>query len=470
MVANPAVLRQQVSHLWVDTCCIDKTSSAELSEAINSMFRWYKEALCCFALLEDVEADDEADGSVGDDFEASRWFTRGWTLQELLAPFEVHYFDRNWNLIGSNETLAQRISKRTNIPEDVIRTGEWPSASVAQRFSWMAGRETTRPEDLAYCLLGIFEVSMPMLYGEGERAFTRLQEEIIKDSDDQSILAWDAREAGTGVQGIGVLARNPGQFRGGGNLECLPDRTGPYTLTNKGLQITLPVVELAERPGEKIAILACSDARDVSSRIGIRVQADGPASAKYTRVPEPPVTITTRNHDVWQNSTRSIHLAKRDQRCNERRGPLKWHIRGPTGPLTPFEFIKACPGDSWHVSTAGTMTKLILKVSSDGDDWIESTLLFKLSEPEAMFYLVLSSHPESREVIVGLVMGPCKPPMGGALDSMPGQFMTHSLSTGAQSARLTVGEGRTVVATIEPGGEHVRTIILSRGLRVRSEH
>lgn len=463
MVANPNVLRERVSHLWVDTCCIDKTSSAELSEAINSMFRWYQEATCCFALLEDVEANLEADGGVGEDFEGSRWFTRGWTLQELLAPFEVHYFDRNWKRIGSNETLAQRISKRTNIPEDVILTGEWPSATVAQRFSWMAGRETTRPEDLAYCLLGIFDVSMPMLYGEGERALIRLQEEIIRDTDDQSIFAWDVNEAGLGVKGIGVLARHPGQFHDGRHLECLPDRSGPYVLTNKGLQITLPIIELAEKPGEKIALLACSDARDVSSRIGIRVQADDPASAKYTRVAGPPVTIPTRSHDVWQHAMRSIYLAKQDQSGKTRRGSLKWHIRGRTGPLAWFEFIKACPGDSWHVSNAGTMTMLIPKSGKrNGEGSIESSLLFKLADCEATFYLVLAAQTAGRGATVGLVPGPRELPRGEALDSMlEGLRSSDSSVSGSQCARLPVGGGVAVLAKIAPGGGHVLTVILS---------
>ncbi|KAH7145549.1 heterokaryon incompatibility protein-domain-containing protein [Dactylonectria estremocensis] len=181
---------EPLEYVWVDTCCIDKTSSAELSEAINAMFRWYQLAQCCFAYLEDVS--HGASGPVGDVFEASRWFTRGWTLQELLAPRAVDFFDREWNFLGSRNELASRISTRTGVDEETLLGGDLSLASVAQRMSWAAGRHTTRLEDMAYCLLGIFSISMTMLYGEGESAFIRLQEEIIKEYDDHSIFAWDA--------------------------------------------------------------------------------------------------------------------------------------------------------------------------------------------------------------------------------------------------------------------------------------
>ncbi|KAH7303352.1 heterokaryon incompatibility protein-domain-containing protein [Stachybotrys elegans] len=180
---------QPVDYFWVDTCCIDKSSSAELSEAINSMFHWYRESVCCFAYLADVEWRAHSSSPLGADFESSKWFTRGWTLQELLAPRDLEFFDKDWRGIGNRHDLMERISTRTNIDTDTLRLGQWPNASVAMRMSWAAGRQTTRPEDMAYCLLGIFDVNMPLLYGEGDRAFTRLQEEILKESEDQSIFA-----------------------------------------------------------------------------------------------------------------------------------------------------------------------------------------------------------------------------------------------------------------------------------------
>ncbi|EEU42739.1 uncharacterized protein NECHADRAFT_28110, partial [Fusarium vanettenii 77-13-4] len=171
-------------YAWVDTCCIDKTSSAELSESINAMFRWYKESDCCFAYLQDVESENL------ERLEQSRWFTRGWTLQELLAPVTVDFFDQDWDFIGTKVGLGERISQRTNIDIETLRTGDLSEASVSQRMSWASNRQTTRLEDIAYCLLGIFDISMTMLYGEGEKAFIRLQEEILKEYDDHTIFAW----------------------------------------------------------------------------------------------------------------------------------------------------------------------------------------------------------------------------------------------------------------------------------------
>ncbi|KAI0145407.1 heterokaryon incompatibility protein-domain-containing protein [Xylariaceae sp. FL1272] len=184
---------------WVDTCCIDKTSSAELSESINSMYRWYKEAHICYALLTDVKAKSE--------IHLARWLTRGWTLQELLAPSEVEFYDSEWNLVCTRSEAAKQISKATGIAIEVLlnQTGidRYP---VATRMSWAANRVTTRVEDIAYCLLGIFEVNMPLLYGEGTRAFRRLQEEILKITEDYTLMAWPGK-------GKGVLAASPHCFR-----------------------------------------------------------------------------------------------------------------------------------------------------------------------------------------------------------------------------------------------------------------
>ena len=219
---------ENLDYVWIDTCCIDKSSSSELSEAINSMYRWYEQATCCFAFLEDYPATDsdsgdkpcsrrhyeitaqDLDGGLvswfcGDCFRNCRWFTRGWTLQELLAPTSLKFYSKAWAYIGrvgkttshfhpsfQTRQLETVIKDITNIPIEYInRQRSLSSASIAQRFSWASRRKTSRPEDVAYCLLGLFDVQMPLLYGEGQgKAFTRLQEGIMKVCDDQSILAW----------------------------------------------------------------------------------------------------------------------------------------------------------------------------------------------------------------------------------------------------------------------------------------
>ncbi|KAH8593057.1 heterokaryon incompatibility protein-domain-containing protein [Bisporella sp. PMI_857] len=197
-------------YVWIDTCCIDKTSSAELSEAINSMYRWYQESGVCYAYLADVlsTADDHQSMARSSEFLNSKWFTRGWTLQELIAPSIVIFFDQKWREIGTKSSLRQPISKITGIPDSILLgDDDLECASVAQRMSWASGRKTTRVEDRAYCLMGIFCVNMPLLYGEGERAFIRLQEEIIKVSDDRSLFAWESSDSSGGL-----LATSPAAF------------------------------------------------------------------------------------------------------------------------------------------------------------------------------------------------------------------------------------------------------------------
>ncbi len=179
-------------YIWIDTCCIDKSSSAELSEAINSMYRWYKEAAICYAYLSDVLSSEVEDPWHNRSrFRKSRWFTRGWTLQELIAPRQLIFLSESWTELGTKTELVKLISDITTIDRDILLSGNIgrSTVSVARRMSWAARRITTRVEDRAYSLLGIFDVNMPLLYGEGYKAFIRLQEEILKQTDDESIFA-----------------------------------------------------------------------------------------------------------------------------------------------------------------------------------------------------------------------------------------------------------------------------------------
>ena len=178
--------------VWIDTCCTDKSSTAELSEAINSMFRWYQQADICYAYLSDVPCSQSWLLA----FRRSTWFTRGWTLQELLAPSVVRFFDDQWHAIGDKSDLAGEIEAITRIPERAVLANfegleNVHSFSIALRMSWAAARDTSRVEDIAYCLMGIFGINMPLLYGEGEKSFLRLQEEIMKVSNDETIFAWN---------------------------------------------------------------------------------------------------------------------------------------------------------------------------------------------------------------------------------------------------------------------------------------
>ncbi|KAK4560468.1 hypothetical protein LTR86_005664 [Recurvomyces mirabilis] len=179
-------LEHGLDYMWVDSCCIDRGSSAELSKAINSMFAWYASAAICFVYLADVGMP-----TISAQIFGSRWFTRGWTLQELLAPRNVRFFDCGWRLLGTLWELTNVVKDITGLETALLRHEKPISAySVAQRMSWAASRVTTRLEDMAYCLLGFFGVHMPLLYGEGGGAFLRLQHEVCKRGRDDTIFAW----------------------------------------------------------------------------------------------------------------------------------------------------------------------------------------------------------------------------------------------------------------------------------------
>jgi len=327
-------IKDEVGYAWVDTCCIDKSSSAELSEAINSMFAWYLDSTCCYAYLSDV-----SEANMDQDFPRSRWFTRGWTLQELLAPTKVIFYDQSCVELGDRERHAERISEITGINERVFHENPWEDLyllrdkrigtfSVATRMSWASTRQTTRAEDMAYCLLGIFNINMPLLYGEGHRAFRRLQEEIIRKSDDDSILAWslspkiehpslsglsrhDMTHNLCRTRNVDFLARSPIDFKDCADLTRATNPSTLFTLTNTGLQIQLPIVRVLEcserlcrRAGELgrvwIGLLGCS-MMSSGDFLGILLYPNGDEDKSSARV--------TRRRNTWSTVIVSPRVA-----------------------------------------------------------------------------------------------------------------------------------------------------------------
>lgn len=220
-----------MKHVWIDTCCINKESSAELSEAINSMYKWYKHASACIVYLADVPVN----ATIGD-FRSSRWFTRGWTLQELVAISKRTFFVQTWSKLDTSSwtsSLDETIHDITGITPKVLADNtKIRECCVAERMSWAAMRSTQRPEDVAYCLLGIFEVNMAILYGEGETgAFRRLQDEIMKNSFDQTLFAWRSDQ-----EESGLLAQSPRDFVHTPRLGLWrPDMLAPMVSTNIGI-------------------------------------------------------------------------------------------------------------------------------------------------------------------------------------------------------------------------------------------
>ncbi|KAI6003185.1 hypothetical protein F5J12DRAFT_164229 [Pisolithus orientalis] len=296
---------QAVEHgldwLWVDTCCIDKRSSSELSEAINSMYRWYGNSTRCYVYLKDVDKPtfprDQDSTKYVNSGGWPEWFSRGWTLQELIAARDVQFFNKRWESVGNKRTLASTLGLITRIPGEVLK-GDISTTEVcgAQIMSWAADRKTTRVEDRAYSLLGLFGVNMPMLYGEGRKAFQRLQLEILRVSNDHSIFAWDLQGK---IRRFGsVLADDPSYFRDchdvrilkpdqfikhlkedlRGNLgpaHFLPAQLGKFaqltlrghacadklrklSVTNRGVEMCLPLTPYHVSPPVYRAVLACT--------------------------------------------------------------------------------------------------------------------------------------------------------------------------------------------------------------------
>ncbi|KAM6488289.1 ankyrin repeat-containing domain protein [Trichoderma sp. SZMC 28011] len=289
-------IEDKLDYAWIDTCCIDKANLVELSEAINSMFRWYQRADICYAFLSDVPGDEDF-RETGSKFQRSRWFQRGWTLQELLAPKTMRFYGaistsetystqagvnthqvQEWRLLGKKGSMSTTIASITGIPQHYL-LGYAPlhMASVAQRMSWAAHRDTKRKEDLAYCLLGIFNITMPMIYGEGdEQAFFRLQEQIMKVTRDDSILAWglgtdDSSTSDTGNTTAGrIVAKGPADFANSG-LIIRRDQALKYTnsvdISGGSIRTHLPLHTTPT--GQIVGLLSCGPEKNSQQVVGI---------------------------------------------------------------------------------------------------------------------------------------------------------------------------------------------------------
>ncbi|KAK4556612.1 hypothetical protein LTR86_006183 [Recurvomyces mirabilis] len=279
---------------WVDTCCIDKRSSAELSEAINSMWKWYRQAACCYVYLADVPNVSQQ-VLFSDTLIMSSWFKRCWTLQEFLAPERIVFLTNDWTpcinidkgrggfhceWIASRDpgyrawhnlerhNAVHNIAVATKIPmECFTHIDGHRTFSVAQRLSWAADRSATREEDVAYSLLGLFDINMPLLYGEGQKAFVRLQHEIIRSSPDETIFAWrtpaPTNQLGhdmyyddlTCCSTTSLLAPHPRLFSLSGRLQVNGRRDVPLNITNRGCLLVgglvYPFCELSPPAGSK---------------------------------------------------------------------------------------------------------------------------------------------------------------------------------------------------------------------------
>lgn len=309
-----------IGYAWVDTCCIDKTSSAELTEAINSMFQLYASSVVCYAYLSDLNPEGDVDvENPTSQFAQSRWFRRGWTLQELIAPKIVEFYGSDWMFRGTKADLSRAISAVTGIDGDVLRdSSALFQIPVARRMSWAAGRQTSRLEDNAYSLLGIFDVNMPMLYGEGEKAFIRLQEEIAKETNDLTLFAWQAVKAKKEDSGQsasqkyrGILAKSPAEFADFGDIVPRSDHkfNEEFIMTNKGLRIN---ADLAQGSGGGyILSLNCSKRGQPEQDIGIYLKHHG--ASVYAR--DKPQEIAVASEWKAVSHRKKIYITKNINRA-----------------------------------------------------------------------------------------------------------------------------------------------------------
>jgi hypothetical protein len=426
--------RDGLFYIWVDTCCINKESSRELDEAINSMFSWYKEAVTCYVYLHDVHSSN-VPNILPFEFRASTWFTRGWTLQELLAPKEVHFFDADWKVIGTRRELSSIITEVTRIRRDVLMGWvDLKQASLAQRMSWAANRETTRIEDMAYCLLGLFDVNMDMRYGEGQQAFNRLQLEIMKTQGDHSILAWgfitksDGPSHAPNYDMGGALANSPADFANSSNvIPCSEDygqATDSFEFQGGSIRMQIPLIK--NTSGQVFGLLNCYPQNDKDSLIGIPlcVISSDKSAGHYFRPPGGRPSLFPRNQKEKSNLLRWSRKKKLIYTHIRIKGGVQASESKSTAGRDCFyidesaamvKLIDVAPRDRWMKdmgkvaisSNIGTRTgeKIFLRFQSiqlltddDGDDFV-IVLAF---EPQATGHaMVMSRRGQLEELVAG---------------------------------------------------------------------
>jgi hypothetical protein len=374
--------------IWIDSCCIDKSNNEEHTEAINSMYQWYARSYVCITYLGDVDTFDEAS--------SSEWFRRGWTLQELIAPERVLFYNKRWQGCGSKNDYSPGLHDQTQYPflnrskeladitnidiallrlqdRKAIKT-KLDSIPACQKMSWASDRNTTKDEDMAYCMIGIFDIShMYLKRGEGRRAFIRLQEEVIKQSNDLTLFAWklsDDNDAcmednclgleelsqnapknapffdSNPASGLhGIFACGPSHFRHASQIE--PTQLAVYneeiTITSRGVKFITPL--LGTGPFFPFRMpLYCTDGTS-SQLLSIELRLLGGsiyARANCTQLPlvRKDAKVIPNQDDVFL-----AHKIRHFQHCAEQMH--KHAIRLPESILKTLHLVHVSPGYLW---------------------------------------------------------------------------------------------------------------------------
>ena len=368
-------------YIWIDTCCIDKTNSVELHEAINSMFRWYMDASICYAYLSDVPIDDSPRDPISKFF-SSRWFERGWTLQELLAPPILRFYNSKWRYLGTKGEMCDTIERITGIPSPfLLGIADLQAASVAQRMSWAARRVTKRKEDIAYSLLGIFGVTMPMIYGEGgDKAFRRLQEQIMKDIGDDSILAWGLNlakpipENSSEVISRGILAAAPSDFANCGQIARREQSSrNLFNMTSGSLQLHLSI--LITSSGEKYGLLKCGPEYDTKQVVGIPLTITSrEPSNEYIR-PQGRYSVLLPN-TASEASIKLIRIRNEHQSMALAATNQRYWFHVQESVETNLELIDVVPRSRWHKERA------LIEMATVSDDHVMQQTLARFRHKE----------------------------------------------------------------------------------------
>ena len=398
--------QQGFRYLGVDTCCIDKTSSGELSEAINSMFRWYQRAKVCYAHLADIVSQYSwRTVSRQDDFIQSRWFTRGWTLQELTAPSNVEFYTADWRFIGTKTSLKQKLSERTGIPIRAL-LGAWVRKfGAAQIFSWASTRSTTRIEDSAYSLLGLFDMYLPLIYGEGHNAFQRLQEEILKRDKDHTVFAWTRNDTFSSLESFrpsGLFASSPSNFlRSDKIFPIYGEETTLIEVSRREVQLKLPYIQGAAYT--RVALSCSVSAAGSVTRLWLELAPA--ASGRPFASPDWFVSSLERNID-WLQTSRLCTQAKDPRPCPSKifrirslafaeRNDAQFHLVIHTF-HSKLAFVSSFPPGAWDTSRYESQGFWISESSMTEFHPTERTkpgilggLVFKTLSASEAFFIVL---------------------------------------------------------------------------------
>ena len=351
---------------WVDTCCIDKRSSAEFSEAINSMFQWYGQAAVCYTYLEDVVDHEVWSRSLQDHpynrgrrtkqlDPPSRWFSRGWTLQELIAPQQVEFYAKDWRFLGTKLELRLELSKITGILIPALLGSRLNHFYAAQKLYWASFRTTSRIEDEAYCLLGLFDINLPLIYGEGKKAFFRFQEEILKQTQDQSIFARILYPLCVHTMSEGMhtmaecLPRLRSCFGSSGHIFTLhDDDSGEVKITHKGVRLRQPWISEDHR-----TYIALNCQAHVSGeshrRTWLELMNDRGDSDLHRRGPELLTDLNLSKQQIPDSSTSPLFVKAHEwgESLSDQLQPVE--IRVYTN-LKRVCFFESLPANAWDVS------------------------------------------------------------------------------------------------------------------------